>query len=597
MYADSRARLLLQLYAYCGDAQAAAGAVDGAFVAAIRHWHRLGDLDTLDPWLRERAVRRLDGRSRVERARPASRPSTQNTRLLAALGALDGRSRRLVIIRRLGDVDLPTAAREVGLTDGAAEQSLARSASALHGAGVDVTPAGLQAGLSTLSDDLGGLPPRPARALRRAGSRRRYAVTALVAGVVAAVAAAAGAFSASRPLATQPATTPPTSTSPAPTTPTPSAPRFDAAYLLTADQLSSAGASDGWRARPATPPPTSTSVYGECLQAAVNPPPRAVWVRDFTTDPGSPRGRLRQVLQLAPSGAEATRAFRQIITGFSLCEGHQLVDYSRVLVIGDRASLIRLRIPEPGGTRLASVVVAESGAAVTVLLAQSPPGKPGAFGPTQLLRLAGTAVDAVCSESGGGCASPPYTISRRPPPHDETAHGFLSVVDLPVVPRITSPWIGTEPRPVSGNPSATACDQADFDGGGAGAVSSRSYVIPQTPELPTLLGLSETMGRFPNSLRAVRFLRDVTRAVGSCHKRQVTLSVLRSASFSSDRTSGRVWELRQKVSKTRALTFRVALVRFGATVAEVTFTPADGYDVTPGEFVALASRAATRLDD
>lgn len=191
-------------------------------------------------------------------------------------------------------------------------------------------------------------------------------------------------------------------------------------------------------------------------------------------------------------------------------------------------------------------------------------------------------MDAVCSESGGGCASPPYTISRRPPPRDETAHGFLSVVDLPVVPRITSPWIGTEPRPVSGNPSATACDQADFDGGGAGAVSSRSYVIPQTPELPTLFGLSETMGRFPNSLRAVRFLRDVTRAVGSCHKRQVTLSVLRSASFSSDRTSGRVWELRQKVSKTRALTFRVGLVRFGATVAEVTFTPADGYDVTPG---------------
>jgi hypothetical protein len=63
------------------------------------------------------------------------------------------------------------------------------------------------------------------------------------------------------------------------------------------------------------------------------------------------------------------------------------------------------------------------------------------------------------------------------------------------------------------------------------------------------------------------------------------------------RTSGRVWQLRQKVSKQKVVTFRVALVRFGHTVAEVTFTPVGTYDVSQVEFVALARRAAVRLNE
>jgi hypothetical protein len=85
--------------------------------------------------------------------------------------------------------------------------------------------------------------------------------------------------------------------------------------------------------------------------------------------------------------------------------------------------------------------------------------------------------------------------------------------------------------------------------------------------------------------------------VSTCHNRQVTLFVLQSTSFASHRTSGWVWQFRQRVSKTEVVTFRVALVRSGSKVAEVTFTPVGTYDVSQPGFIALAGRAAVRLSE
>jgi len=596
-YAESRDRLLLQLYAYCGDADAADDALNEAFITASRHWQRLKAPETLHPWLRERAVRRLAGPLRTQPHAGARQPSRQNARLLATLGKLDPTSRHLLIVRRLDDVDLASAAREVGLTTGAAEQSLARASSALHGNGVDTTPAALRAGLTRLGDDLEGLDASTPKSLRRAGSRRRYAATTLLGLALIAVAAGAGTLAASRPLASVPGTIPSPTTPVTPTTPTVPPPQLGDGYLLTGDQVSRADVNARWRTLPAGSPPTTGSVYGDCVQAAVNPPPDTAWIRDFATGAGRTRSRLRQVLQLAPSDAEAKRAFRQILAGFSICEGHQLVDYSRVRVLGERTYFIRLLAPGSGGSMVENVVISESGPAVTVLSTTSPSERASALSPSQIVRLAGTAVDRVCSETAGGCALPPYTITGQSPPSDGTASGFLAVVDLPLVPGVSQPWVGTNPKRVTGNPSATACDQADFAGHGATGLMSRSYVIPQATGLPTLFGLSETLGTFPTSEAARAFLGDVTRDVASCHKRQVTLTVLKSTSFSLHRTSGRVWQLRQKVSKKKVVTFRVALVRFGHTVAEVTFTPVGTYDVSQVEFVALARRAAVRLNE
>jgi DNA-directed RNA polymerase specialized sigma24 family protein len=596
VYTGARDRLLLQLYAYCGNADAADDALNEAFINASHHWHRVNSSDTVEGWLRGRAVRRLDGRVRALPQRRAGEPSRANARLLAVLGALDPTTRRLLIVRRLGDLDMSTAAREVGLTDGAAEQALARATLALHGNGIDTTPAGLHAGLHALREDLTGVHAVPARGLRRAGARRRYAAGGLVAVLVVGVAAGSGALAA----ASHPVTSPPTSTptpSTGPTTsppPTMPPPHLDESALLSAEQISHADAHADWRVVPSRTPP-ETSVYGECVQAADNPPPNGSWIRDFTTGTVPKRSRLRQVVQLAPSLIEANRAYRQIVSGFGLCEGRQLADFARVRPLGDRSQLIRLLQPNRAGSSVENVLVSVSGPAVVFLSVRSPAGVSAALSLAQLTAVAGQAVDRVCTEAGGGCSFPPYKVTDARPLEDVTAGGFLSVADLPFVPHVTQPWAGTDPARVSDNPSATACDQTAFADNGGTDVTSRSYVIPAARGLPTLFGLTETRATFSSGADAKAFVADVAQHVASCHRRQVTLSVVRSTSFTVRRTTGEVWQVQQRVSKRKTVTFRVALVRLGATVAEVTFTPVGAYDVSQPQFLALAQRAAVRL--
>jgi len=49
------------------------------------------------------------------------------------------------------------------------------------------------------------------------------------------------------------------------------------------------------------------------------------------------------------------------------------------------------------------------------------------------------------------------------------------------------------------------------------------------------------------------------------------------------------------LSESESLTFRVALIRVGSQVAQVTFTPTQRFDLTPAEFNALVQRAALRI--
>ncbi|MDX6307738.1 MAG: hypothetical protein QOI06_784 [Nocardioidaceae bacterium] len=603
MYAGSRDRLLLELYAYGGDADAAQDALSEAFISASRHWHRLAALGTLDPWLRERGVRRLDRRPHPgspgtavresDPARPGAQPSAENRRLLAALASLDRTSRRLLIVRRLDDTDLPSAAREVGLTDAGAEQALARASSTLHGSGIDATPAGLQARLTRLADDLAGRDQPPARTLRRMGAHRRYAATTVLGLALVVVAAAAGAVSASHPLGNPSGIGeghPPRSTPSGGSVP---APNLGAGQLLTAGQVSAVGGAR-WNRLPAVPRVATSTVYGGCVEAADDPPPDTSWVRSFAPAARGSATQVREVLQQAPSPVEAQRAFRRVVTAFGVCPGHHLVGFSAVRRLGERARLIHLRLPTRGGSTGQTVVIATSGAAVTVVYEESAPGTAAGFTSLELAQLGGMAVNDVCPRSGGKCASPPYPIRSLPPPHGGTPHGFLSVLDLPLVPGVTSPWKGTRPELVRDNPSATACDGTDFAGAGARSVTSRRYVIPPEARLPTAFAVTETIGRFKRPVLAKQFLMGVAAQVSACHHRQPTLSVTRSGSFSSDRMSGRVWQV-QQTTKKRVTTVWMALVRNRGETAEVTFTPAGAYDGSQAAFTRLAERAAARL--
>lgn len=599
VYSDSRYRLLLQLYAYAGDVPAAEDALDEAFISASRHWHRLSTARNRDGWLRDRAIKQLDGRPRIARSPQINdpgpaRPAPDNVRLLSALAALDATSRRLLIVRRLDDVDLAAAAREVGLTNGAAEQALARVTSALHGRGVDTTPAGLGTALLGLGVDLQDRPSPPAQAIRRAGAQRRFVFTMSLGLVLVATAAGAGSLSAANPLSGGPAITSPTTVT-SPTTPPAPPPRLTAGSLLTGRQVTATAGGAAWRGLPPPTMSSAESVYGGCTRAADNPPPFTRWIRDFSSPAGPKASQLREVLQLAPSQAEATRAYQQIVDGFTVCADQQLVSYSDVASLGERARLVGLRLPSTDGPITEYVVVAQSGPSVTFLSVTSTPAQPAGLTAAQLVTLAGTSVDTVCDQTRSACARPPYPTTAVRLPGDGVPGGFLSAFDLPIVDGLSNPWAATDPARVTSNPSATACDQADFAPGGASAVRSRRYVIRDEPGLPRGFGMSETVGTFASGADAKAFVSRVSSHVARCHTRQDSLRVAASSAFTAARSNGNVWKVLQSLSKTKTLTLRTALVRYGDRVAQVTFTPTKGNDVSQPEFVALAHRAAVRL--
>ncbi len=56
-----------------------------------------------------------------------------------------------------------------------------------------------------------------------------------------------------------------------------------------------------------------------------------------------------------------------------------------------------------------------------------------------------------------------------------------------------------------------------------------------------------------------------------------------------------MWRVSVEVTKGNRAYYRMSLIRRGADVAQVTFTPAGTYDISQKTFKAMAVRAATRL--
>jgi hypothetical protein len=73
------------------------------------------------------------------------------------------------------------------------------------------------------------------------------------------------------------------------------------------------------------------------------------------------------------------------------------------------------------------------------------------------------------------------------------------------------------------------------------------------------------------------------------------MTLQRATTFTSHVAVGRIWRIKQSLSKQGSALFRVAMVRHGSSVAQVTFTPAGRYDVKQSIYVALARRAGVRL--
>lgn len=433
----------------------------------------------------------------------------------------------------------------------------------------------------------------------RAGVRRRWP-SLLVAGVVVVVVAVvAGLLLSARQSETaddQPQA-PTESTTPVTTTPAPSPPKdpFSVAALSVAKTLSGLDQSLSWAVSATSPDLGSQRPVHPCLtMSPADSSAEHFWVRSFASGQGDSSVHAVQALEVMRSPEVAEATYSRLVESLSSCSpgARQVVGYRVVSGVGAGGSLFTLRFSDDGDIRDEQVAAFHSGTAVVLWVVRDSEAHP--VSARTLVTLAGDSVDTLCAAAKGPCSRRPYGVtSRTPPPTDEL--GFLAVVDLPVFAGVTHPWVATTPQTVSPNPAATECDRADFDAAGARKVLSKSFVVPDEPRLPAIFGMSETIGTFSSRIKARQFLATVTRAVAACPDRQLSLTVRQSDELPSKRVSGRVWEIELASSERTSLAFRIALLRVGSTVAQVTFTPTDDIDLNHGAFVRFAGRAAERL--
>ena len=138
LYAASYRRLVVQLYAVCGDLADAEDAVQEAFVTALRKGRELARVANPEAWLRTVALNRLRGGWRhaalVRRLQPDV-PGPQRTvevgpehvAIVAALASVDADQRLIVVLHHLADLPTAEIAAELGIPEGTVKSRLSRA--------------------------------------------------------------------------------------------------------------------------------------------------------------------------------------------------------------------------------------------------------------------------------------------------------------------------------------------------------------------------------------------------------------------------------------------------------------------------------------
>jgi len=137
LYDASYGRLVVQLYAICGDMAAAEDAVQDAFVTAIRKSRQLAHVNNPEAWIRTVAVNRVRAGWRhasVVRRLVPKVPGPQvpvevgphHVALVAALARLDLDLRLVVVLHHVADLGTAEIARQLGIPEGTVKSRLSR---------------------------------------------------------------------------------------------------------------------------------------------------------------------------------------------------------------------------------------------------------------------------------------------------------------------------------------------------------------------------------------------------------------------------------------------------------------------------------------
>jgi hypothetical protein len=172
---------------------------------------------------------------------------------------------------------------------------------------------------------------------------------------------------------------------------------------------------------------------------------------------------------------------------------------------------------------------------------------------------------------------------------------LLIEADLPPVPDIDQPWVGTAPAKAGENVAATRCDDTSFAAPDFSKARTRTFVIPAA-KLPPEFGLSQTVGLLP-SQDAQRFVADIRGKLEKCPEDDLATQVERLVNEDTGPRDLSVWRLTVEVSEHRSVRYLMAVVRERSAVGQLTFVPSGDVSIGAEAFIALARRAQERLGE
>jgi RNA polymerase sigma-70 factor (ECF subfamily) len=138
LYDASYRRLVVQMYAICGDLSDAEDAVQEGFVAALRKQRQIATVHNPEAWVRTTAVNHLRSRwrhaavvrkyqPRVPGPQEAIQVGPEHVAIVNALAQVDASQREVVVLHYLADLGTAEIATELGIPEGTVKSRLARA--------------------------------------------------------------------------------------------------------------------------------------------------------------------------------------------------------------------------------------------------------------------------------------------------------------------------------------------------------------------------------------------------------------------------------------------------------------------------------------
>lgn len=589
-YSSTFADAVQVTYAVCGDRQVAFEATVDAYRRAWRDWTKIRDHHPVG-WVRNEAWK-LTSLSRGTHPLRRRHEEDSDTQLLEALAALSVDDRRLIVLMTLGNTDLEEASREVGVPAEEGIESVTTALATLE-ASLRQSIDTIERRMHALASATDSLEVPPAATIRTAAKRGRQRNTVLLV-AAAVVVILGGGFVATDGDALASGSALPDRQKIGAERPDVllNAEKIDTGNLLSSKQVSTLDPESTWKIDGTDENVDNTTPYATCpTKRYADTNPLKVFVRTFTAS-GITDERVAQAIEVSRSEATAAKTYARLVQWYSDCEHPrvQLVAaYTVERPFGD-FQILRLR-SHRSPQRTFTVGFSHSGTVTSTLVHEAD----GASGPPiqAFARTLNDSVAKVCKDSNGECINT-VQVRRTDPPPTSDAPSFLGIVDLPPIRNVDKVWAGASVSAKT-NPAATQCDSATFTGKDVTRAGARIYVLYQATTLPKQFGVAETVGRFSSPAKAKAFVKKVTKRLNACPDKNLSAEIDQHESFKNSNYSGDVWRVGVEVTKGNRAHYRMSLVRRGAYVAQVTFTPAGKFDITQKAFAAMAVRAATRL--